>query len=63
MTPRVGRKRITSEFMTARFADGTGERIVAVLREKESKMAFIREAVEKELVRREKAKPAPKKRP
>lgn len=61
MTSRVGRKRITSEYMTARFPEGTGDRIKAVLSPKESKMAFIRDAVAREIARR-KAHPLPIKR-
>jgi hypothetical protein len=40
--------------MGAKFATGTFERIAAVLGKKELRMDFVREAVEKELKRREK---------
>ena len=53
---RVGRKRINapdSDKMTARFPEGTLDRIKAVLRKSEPQSAFIREAVERELERRE----------
>jgi len=39
--------------MHARFPTGTFERIAKVLREKEDRTDFVREAVEKELLRRE----------
>ena len=54
---RVGRKRINApegDKMTARFPEGTLERIKAVLREGEPQSSFIRDAVEAELERREK---------
>jgi len=52
---RVGRKRINGEQTPARFADGTLARIDAVLADKEKRSDFIRDAVESELKRREKA--------
>lgn len=53
--PRVGRKRINEpgEQIPARFPKGTRERIDAVLDEGEPVAGFIREAVERELKRRE----------
>jgi hypothetical protein len=39
--------------MQARFAAGTFARIAAVLREKEDRTDFVREAVERELERRD----------
>jgi hypothetical protein len=55
----VGRKRINEpgEQIPARFPKGTRKRIDAVLEEGEPVAAFIREAVEREVKRREKAKP------
>ena len=56
MRRRVGRKRINAtegDKMTARFAEGTMERIKAVLRPGEPQSAFIRDAVEAEIRRRE----------
>lgn len=52
---RVGRIRINDpdEKVTARFAAGTLARIKAVLREKEPQAEFIRQAVEREIERRE----------
>jgi hypothetical protein len=39
--------------MQARFPEGTFERIAAVLRDREDRTDFVREAVERELTRRE----------
>jgi metal-responsive CopG/Arc/MetJ family transcriptional regulator len=50
----MGRKQINEEETPARFPGGTLDRIDRVLVEKESRAGFIREAVEKELNRREK---------
>ena len=50
----VGRPRINGEQTMARFRDGTLERIKAVLTEREKQSDFIRDAVERELERREK---------
>ena len=44
--------------MVARFAAGTFGRIEAVLTENEDRTDFVREAVERELARREKRKPS-----
>lgn len=53
-TPRsVGRPPLWSENMQARFKAGTFERIARVLGENEDRTDFIREAVERELKRRE----------
>lgn len=54
----VGRKRINDpdEQTPARFPAGTLARIDDVLEEGEPRAAFIREAVERELTRRERAK-------
>lgn len=49
----VGRKQINHEQMPARFPEGTLARIDAVLAEKEKRSDFVREAVERELERRE----------
>jgi hypothetical protein len=45
------------ERIGAKFATGTLDRIAAVLAEKEVRLDFIRQAVERELKRREGAKP------
>ncbi len=50
----VGRPPLWSENMQARFVAGTFARITKVLREREDRTDFIREAVERELARREK---------
>ena len=49
----MGRNQINHEQTPARFPAGTLERIDAVLAEKEKRSDFIREAVERELERRE----------
>jgi len=49
----AGRPRINGEQTPARFADGTLARIDAALGEKEKRSDFIRQAVERELDRRE----------
>jgi metal-responsive CopG/Arc/MetJ family transcriptional regulator len=53
--PRVGRKRINQEQMPARFPAGTLARIDAVLdpETNEKRSDMVREAVERELKRRE----------
>lgn len=48
----MGRKKLWSEDMVARFAEGTFERIDAVLGRDEDRTDFVREAVERELKRR-----------
>ena len=50
---RVGRKQINHEQMPARFPEGTLARMDAVLDEGEKRSDLIREAVERELKRRE----------
>jgi hypothetical protein len=56
LTPaRVGRRKINFDKMLARFAEGVFARIDAVLRPGESRAEFIRDAVERELERRERA--------
>jgi hypothetical protein len=47
-------KKLWSENMQARFPAGTFRRIKAVLKETEERTDFVREAVERELKRREK---------
>ena len=49
----MGRKQINQEQSPARFPEGTLERIDAVLADKEGRAAFLRQAVERELKRRE----------
>jgi hypothetical protein len=49
----MGRIKRWAEDMQARFAEGTFARIDAVKGEKEDRTDFIREAVERELKRRE----------
>lgn len=49
----MSRQRQWDENMTARFAKGTFKRVEAVLDEDEDRTDFVREAVERELKRRE----------
>jgi hypothetical protein len=49
---RMGRKKQWAEDMQARFAHGTFARIAAVLVDGEERTDFVREAVEREIVRR-----------
>lgn len=49
----MGRKKLWHEDMQARFPEGTFDRIDAVLADDEDRTAFVREAVERELKRRE----------
>ena len=56
VTKQTGRPRQWREDMQARFARGTFARIEAVLRQNELRTEFVREAVDREIVRREKEK-------
>ena len=49
----MGRKKRWAEDMTARFPEGTFERIEVVLEEGEDRTDFVRAAVEREIKRRE----------
>jgi len=51
---RMGRPRQWAQDMQARFPAGTFERMKAVLEEGEDRTDLVREAVERELQRREK---------
>lgn len=53
--PTVGRVKINDEQTPARFPEGTLARVDAVLSGKEKRSDFIREAVEREIKRREKS--------
>jgi hypothetical protein len=53
MAKQTGRPRQWQEDMQARFPAGTFKRIKAALREDEDRTDFVREAVERELKRRE----------
>lgn len=50
----MGRKQINAEVYLAKFPEGTLERIDAVREDKEPRAAFVREAVDREIKRREK---------
>jgi len=52
----MGRKKINDEQTPARFPAGTLARIEAVLDEQEKRSDLIREAVERELKRRERSR-------
>ena len=58
----MGRKRKWVEDTVARFAEGTFARIATVLGKTEERSEFIREAVERELVRRETEAKQPKRK-
>jgi len=49
----MGRKKRWAEDMQARFPEGTFDRIQSVLGDGEDRTDFVREAVERELKRRE----------
>ena len=49
----MGRKQINHEQMPARFPEGTFDRMDAVLAEGEKRSDLVREAVDRELKRRE----------
>jgi hypothetical protein len=51
--PRMGRKLRWPERIMAKFAAGTLDRIAVVLAKGEVRLDFVREAVERELKRRE----------
>lgn len=51
----MGRKKMWAEDMQARFPEGTFGRIEAVLAEGEDRTDFVREAVDRELKRRERS--------
>jgi hypothetical protein len=59
MPRAVGRKKEFTERVLAPFRDGTLARIAAALAGDEDRTAFIRQAVETELRRRERKKAAP----
>lgn len=52
----MGRKKQWAENMVARFVAGTFTRIAAVLAPAEDRTDFVREAVEREIKRRERQK-------
>jgi len=54
----MGRPPRWSQNMQARFRSGTFERIAVVLHENEDRTDFVREAVEREIERREGDQPA-----
>jgi hypothetical protein len=58
---RMGRKLRWPERVMAKLALGTLARIAAVLEKDEERTAFLREAIEREIKRRERSESAPKK--
>lgn len=52
----VGRKKINAEQMPLRLPEGTVARIDKALADKETRTDMVRDAIERELARREKAK-------
>ena len=60
--PRMGRKKLWHQRTAVKFSAGTFERIAAVLQKPEVRMDFIRNAVERELKRREAQKRKPERR-
>lgn len=52
----VGRRKLWTENMIARFAEGTFAKIAAVLLPGEDRTDFVREAVDREIARRRRAK-------
>jgi hypothetical protein len=56
-THRVGRKKEFDEQMRLSLVAGTMQRIDAVLADGEPRLDMIREAIEREIKRRERAKP------
>ena len=67
ISPRMGRKKLFHEKRLVKFPAGTGERIDAVLEERDGRLEdrtdFIRNAVERELQRRERKAAKPRRRP
>ena len=60
--PRMGRKKLWHQRTAVKFPQGTFERIAAVLQKPEVRMDFIRNAVKRELKRREAQKKKPTRR-
>jgi hypothetical protein len=61
-SPRMGRKKRWHDTMVAKFPAQTFTRIAAILTEKEDRTDFVRDAVERELERREHKAAKPKRR-
>jgi len=53
----MGRPRLNFDVMPGRFPQGTFARLDAVRRDDETRTAFVQEAVEREIKRRERQKP------
>jgi hypothetical protein len=65
ITARMGRKKRWHDVMSAKFPAGTFDRIAALLGEKEDRTEFVRQAVEREIERRQAAakRRKPRRRP
>jgi hypothetical protein len=63
MASRVGRKKRWAEDMQARFPEGTFARIEAVMQADEDRTDFVRDAVEREIKRREQQQLPRRRRP
>jgi len=57
-TARVGRKKQWTERIQLPMAEGTTARIDALLADDEARLDFIREAIDREIKRRERKKPS-----
>lgn len=53
----MGRPKLNYDLMPGRFPEGTFTRMDAVREPAETRTAFVQEAVEREIKRRERAKP------
>lgn len=56
IAPRMGRPKLNFDLMPGRFPEGTFARMDKVRREAETRTAFVQEAVEREIKRRESEK-------
>lgn len=54
--PRMGRTKLWTERLHLTLPEGAKEKIDAVLKDGEDRLAFIREAISREIKRREKGK-------
>jgi metal-responsive CopG/Arc/MetJ family transcriptional regulator len=52
----MGRPKLWSEKILLNLPEGMGERIAGVLADKEDRSAFVRDAIEREIARRLKAR-------
>lgn len=57
IAPRMGRPKLNFDKMPGRFPEGTFARMDAVRDDGETRTAFVQDAVEREIKRRERQKP------